>query len=164
MNHIQMGTASQLVSQACPYQPAALQRALVNRFLGIPLLLAQETSSLVPCPEKRPVPPRQLVGLDAPNAISSVHQDLEAILEAINAKNGELILEPGAISSIDQTVCRPLWLLQTDPLSVHFWLHVLYWNLWKHVGWVGQPLVCMHSSFVKKTRYLSIQANTLLLI
>ena len=45
MNHIQMGTASQLVSQACPQQPAALQRALVNRFLGIPLLLAQDASS-----------------------------------------------------------------------------------------------------------------------
>ena len=59
----------------------------------------------MPCPEKRPVPPRQLVGLDAPNAISSEHQDLEAILVAID---------------IDQTVCRPLWLLQTDPLSVHF--------------------------------------------
>ena len=59
-NHIPMGTASQLVSLACPRQPAALQRALVHRFLGIPLLLAREASFLILCPEKRPVPPRQL--------------------------------------------------------------------------------------------------------
>ena len=101
MNHIPMGTASQLVSLACPHQPVALQCALVHRLLGIPLLLAREASFLVPCPEKRPVPPRQLVGLDAPDAISSVHQDLEATLEAIDAKNGELVLEYGAISSVD---------------------------------------------------------------
>ena len=93
MNHIQMGTAPQLVSQACPQQPAALQRALVNRFLGIPLLLAQEASSLIPCLEKRPVPPRQLVGLDAPDAISSVHQDLEAILKPSTPKMANLFLK-----------------------------------------------------------------------
>ena len=101
MYHIPMGTASQLVSLACPHQPVALQRALVHRLLGIPLLLVREASFLVPCPEKRPVPPRQLVGLDAPDAIWSVHRDLEATLEAIDAKNGELILEYGAISSVD---------------------------------------------------------------
>ena len=101
MYHIPMGTASQLVSLACTNQPVALQRALVHRFLGIPLLLVRVASLLVPCPEKLPVPPRQLVGLDAPDALSSVHRDLEATLEAINAKNGELILEYGAISSVD---------------------------------------------------------------
>ena len=73
----------------------------------------------MPCPEKRPVSPRQLIGLYPPDAISSMHRDLEATLEAINAKNGELIIEPVAISSVDCTVCRPLWLVQTDPRSVH---------------------------------------------
>ena len=96
-----MGTALQLVSLACPHQPVALQRALVHRLLGIPLLLSREASFLVLCPEKRPVPPRQLVGLDAPDAISSVHRDLEATLKAIDAKNGKLVLEYGAISSVD---------------------------------------------------------------
>ena len=69
-----MGTASQLVSLACPHKPAALQSALVHQLLGIPLLLAREASFLVPCPEERPVPPPQLVGLNAPNAILSVQK------------------------------------------------------------------------------------------
>ena len=84
-----------------PSPTCSFARALVHRLLGIPLLLVREASFLVPSPEKRPVPPRQLVGLDAPDAISSVHRDLEATLEAIDAKNGELILEYGAISSVD---------------------------------------------------------------
>ena len=69
-----------------PHQFATLQSALVRRLLVMPQLPAREVIFLMPCAERRPVPPCKLVVFDAPDTVTSMYQDWEAILVAIYVK------------------------------------------------------------------------------